>query len=105
MDRTKQRVLDEIARAYPWLAAECRRQALQAGIGGDPGGFILPFGPFKGRRLKELGAEYLIQLLGQGSVRKSMRSCLERHLLARMAGQEAARADVLRVGNRASPEG
>jgi hypothetical protein len=96
--RTKKRALDEIALNYPWLGAECQRQALQAGVGGDPGNFVLPFGPFRGHRLRDLSIDYLVQLLGQGSVRKMFRNCIERHLAERVAEREARRFDAATRG-------
>jgi hypothetical protein len=103
--RTKKRVLDEIARNYPWLGAECRRQAWRAGVAGDPGDFILPFGPYKGYKLRAVSTDYLIQLLGQGSVRKMFRSNIESHLSERAAGQEAIRAVSSRPGKEQNQEG
>ena len=103
--RTKKRVLDEIARNYPWLGAECRRQAWLAGVGGESGNFMLPFGPFKGYRLRDVSIDYLIQLLGQGSVRKSFRTCIERHLSERAAGAEVRRENTSRAGRRQTHEG
>jgi hypothetical protein len=83
--RLKQRVLDEIAERYPWLRAECLRQKERDGVEDDPGEFVLPFGPFKGWRLREVETDYLIRLLGQSFVRRSYRTRIERALAERMA--------------------
>ena len=91
MDRTKKRILDEIATNYPWLRAECRHQAWRSGLVGDPGDFILPFGPFKGRKLWDVSIDYLVRLLGQDFAKKSFRSCLEHHLVDRAAGRDKSR--------------
>ncbi len=86
--RAKRRVLDEIAKGYPWLREECERQAFRDGVEGDPGDFVLPFGPFKGRRLREAETDYLVRQLGLGSVQKSFRTRIERHLAERFARLE-----------------
>jgi hypothetical protein len=79
----KKRVLDEIAEKYPWLETECLRQKHRDGVEEDPGEYILPFGPNRGRKLREIDIDYLIRLLGQGFVRKSFRTRIERHLAER----------------------
>jgi hypothetical protein len=81
--KIKQRILDEIATAYPGLRDECRRLKLRDGLEDDPSEFVLPFGPFKGMALRNLDTDYLLRLLGQGFVRKSLRSRIERHLAER----------------------
>jgi hypothetical protein len=81
----KKRILDEIAAKYPWLDAECARQKARDGVEDDAGEFVLPFGPFKGKRLCELERDYLIRLLGQSAVRKSFRTRIERHVAERDA--------------------
>lgn len=79
----KKRILDEIGEQYPWLRPECNRQKQRDGVEDEPGDFILPFGPFKGYMLRDISADYLVGLLGQGSVRKSFRTRIERHLAER----------------------
>lgn len=79
----KKRVLDEIAAMYPWLQAECTRQKSRDGVEDEPGEFVLPFGPFNGYKLREIDADYLLQLLGQSFVRRSFRTRIERHLAER----------------------
>lgn len=79
----KRRILDEIAATYPWLQAECERQKQRDGLEEDPGDFVLPFGPFKGSRLREVNTDYLLRLLGQSFVRKSFRTRIEHHLAQR----------------------
>ncbi len=83
--RIKQRILEEIATAYPHLRDECLRQKQRDGLEDDPGEFVLPFGPFKGTLLRNVETDYLIRLLGQSFVRKSFRSRIERHLAQRSA--------------------
>jgi hypothetical protein len=83
--RIKQRILDEIATAYPGLRDECLRLKQRDGLEDDPGEFIFPFGPFKGTSLRNVETDYLIWLLGQSFVRKSFRSRIERHLAQRSA--------------------
>ena len=80
----KRRVLDEISQAYPWLADECVHQKGRDGVEHDPGEYVIPFHPFKGKRLRELETDYLIRLLGRGDVRKSLRTRIERHLAERL---------------------
>ncbi len=79
----KKRILDAIAELYPWLKAECLRQKARDGIEDEAGDFILPFGPFKGRMLREVDSDYLLRLLGQSFVRRSFRTRIERHLAER----------------------
>jgi len=83
--KIKQRILEEIATTYPGLRDECRRLKERDGLEDDPGEFILPFGPFKGIALRNIQTDYLIRLLGQSFVRKSLRSRIERHLAQRDA--------------------
>jgi hypothetical protein len=83
--KIKQRILEEIATTYPGLRDECRRLKERDGLEDDPGEFILPFGPFKGIALRNIQTDYLIRLLGQSFVRKSLRSRIERHLAQRVA--------------------
>ena len=81
--KIKRRVLDEIATTYPYLRDECVRLKQRDGLEDDPGEFVLPFGPFKGAALGNLETDYLLRLLGQSFVRKSLRSRVERHLAQR----------------------
>lgn len=81
----KQRLLDEIAEKYPWLKTECIRQKWRDGVEANPGDFKLPFGPFKGRKLSETEADYLLRLLGRADVQRSLRTRIERHLADRLA--------------------
>ena len=83
--KIKQRILDEIATTYPGLRDECSRLKQRDGLEDDPGEFVLPFGPFKGTSLRNVETDYLLRLLGQGFVRKSFRSRIERHLAQRIA--------------------
>jgi hypothetical protein len=83
--KVKKRILDEIAKAYPWLRAECNRHKARDGVEDDPGAFPLSFGPFRGRRLREVPTDYLIGLLAQAFVRKSLRTRIERVLAQRQA--------------------
>ncbi len=85
--RLKKRVLDEIAQVYPWLANECARQKSREGVEDEPGDFVMPFGPYKGRPLCEIETDYLIRLLGQSMIRKSFRTRIERHVAERAAGK------------------
>jgi hypothetical protein len=84
MAAIKKRILDEIAAAYPWLTEECIRQKARDGVEDDASEFILPFGPFRGHKLKDIHSDYLLSLLGQGFVRKSFRTRIERHLADRI---------------------
>jgi hypothetical protein len=84
--RIKKRVLDEIAEKYPWLKQECLRQKQRDGVEDDASQFVLRFGPFKGRALREIDTDYLLRLLGQSAVRKAFRTRIERHLAERAAG-------------------
>jgi hypothetical protein len=77
--------LDEIAEHYPWLLAECLRQKARDGVEDDPGAFALPFGPFRGRRLRDISTDYLIGLLAQAYVQKSLRTRIECVLARRQA--------------------
>ena len=79
----KRRILDEIAEKYPWLQSECVRQKRRDGVEDDVGNYVLPFGPFKGVALRDIEEDYLLRLLGQGFVRKSFRTRIERHLAER----------------------
>ncbi len=83
----KKRILTEIAEKYPWLRAECNRQIQRDGLEDDPGEFQMPFGPFKGRPLREIDNSYLIYLLGLSFVRRSLRSRIEGELSSRQVGQ------------------
>ena len=83
----KRRILNEIAEKYPWLGAECNRQIPRDGLEDDPGEFQMPFGPFKGRPLREIDNSYLIYLLGLSFVRRSLRSRIEGELSSRQVGQ------------------
>src|SRR5262245_18873094 len=55
----KKRILDEIAEVYPWLKAECVRQKARDGVEDEAGDFVLPFGPFKGHKLRDIDSDYL----------------------------------------------
>lgn len=81
----KKRILDEIAEKYPWLRPECLRQKRRDGVEDEPGDFILPYGPFRGVKLRDLSTDYLIRLLGQSSVMKAFRTRIERHLAERLS--------------------
>jgi hypothetical protein len=83
--KVKKRILDEIAKAYPWLRAECNRQKARDGVEDDPGVFPLSFGPFRGRRPREIPTDYLIGLLAQAFVHKGSRTRIERVLAQRQA--------------------
>ena len=87
--RLKKRILDGIAENYPWLTAECARQKQRDGVEDEPGDYAIPFGPFKGRPLRELNNDYLLRLLGQSSVRRALRTRIERYLAEREATQSA----------------
>lgn len=87
--RLKKRVLDEIATLHPWLKEECNRQKMRDGVEENPGSFILPFGPFRGTPLRRIDIDYLIRLLGDGSVKKSFRTRIERHVAERMVEPSA----------------
>lgn len=76
----KQRILNEIAAAYPWLEGECKRQKDRDALEDNVGDYLMPFGPYKGTRLEELDNDYLIRLLGMGIVRKQLRTRVERVL-------------------------
>lgn len=79
----KKRILDAIGQQYPWLKAECDRQKYREGVEEQPGEYVVPFHPFKGAKLKELDSDYLVRLLGQSWVRRSLRCRIERHLAER----------------------
>jgi hypothetical protein len=96
--RARENVLNEIARHYPWLKGECQRQAWRDGVEEDPGKFVLPFGPFKGRELRYVETDYLIRLLGDGSVRRSFRTRIERHVAERIARQEGLIHELTNAG-------
>lgn len=83
--RIKKRILDEISSAYPWLSTECERQKQREGVDDGPGDFVIRFQPFKGKRLRDLDTDYLLRLLGQTFVRKSLRTRIERHLAERQS--------------------
>lgn len=90
--RLKKRILDEIGEQNSWLAAECARQKQRDGVEDEPGDFAIPFGPFKGRILQELDNDYLLRLLGQSSVRRALRTRIERFLAERIAKQSERHA-------------
>lgn len=70
---------------YPYLRDQCVRLKQRDGLEDDPGEFVLPFGPFKGTALGNVETDYLLRLLGQSFVRKSLRNRIERHLAQRDA--------------------
>lgn len=90
----KKRILDEIGEAYPWLKDECDRQKKRTGVENDPGEYEMPFGPFKGKRLCELDVDYIARLLGKPTVKKGLRTRLERHLAERLAANRNPAAEV-----------
>ena len=85
----KKRVLDTIATMYPWLRDECEIMKGRKGIEDDPGKYVVPFNPFKGKALAELSIDHLHRLLGFKCVQKALRSRFERHLEDRLSGKSA----------------
>jgi hypothetical protein len=81
----KRRILDEIGEAYPWLKTECERQKQRDGLEENSGEYVIPFAPYKGTPLRDLDVDYLIRLLGQGFVQRSLRTRIVRVLRLRFS--------------------